>query len=243
MNSSSEMLMVYIDVTERNDEPDVQIDETIHFTEGSKSIQIVTLHLIDIMDEEMDNISRINVTYAATNGKLDTNEQIFIHGLASLFQFADVTFNQILIEKEATFEEYEDVLRNIRYVNQEDEPTFYANVTTREILQREVIIALTDNNATHPSVAVHRIMINLTLVNDKVPVIVINTTNTSCLAVPPTVPPVNTPQKRDTLAVAPFSAKIHRRRLQLKRKSAKAIGKLYVSLYSNSPFLGQFVVK
>ena len=67
-------------------------------------------------------------------------------------------------------------------------------------------------------------MINLTLINDNIPVIVINTTDTSCLA----VPPVNALQKRDVSAVASSSAKFHRRRLQLKRKSAK--GKLHVSL-------------
>lgn len=238
LGGSSQTLTVYVDVSERNDEPDVQIDETIYFTEGSTSIDIVTLHLVDIMDEELNNISRINVTLTATNGALDPLDEIFVRTPFPFILFTEIQENQIVIEMEGTHEEYEEVLRSIRYVNQEDEPTYYANITTREILQREVIIALTDDNATHPSVAVHRIMINLTLINDNAPVITINTTDTKCLA----VPPASSLQKRDTSATMSFSTKFHRRRLQLKRKSAKDKGKIQVSSCSKLPSPGHIVV-
>ena len=53
--ATSNTVIVIVVVEDRNDEPTVIIDDSINFEEGGTSIEIVTQHLVDIMDEEMDN--------------------------------------------------------------------------------------------------------------------------------------------------------------------------------------------
>ena len=212
-------MTISIAVSERNDEPSVTIDEIIQFTEGSKSVDIVTLHLLDIIDEEMNNISSINITLTATNGDLDEEDIIFIRTpFYPLITYADVTNRSVYISFEGTVEQFEEVLKSIRYVNQEDEPTYYVNVTSKEKLERVIIVQIIDNNATHPSLAEHHIMINMTLVNDNAPVIKLNLTNSSCLTSYPGV--VNNLQRRD---VQSFGTRL-KRRLHLKRKTNDVLG-------------------
>lgn len=212
-------MTISIAVSERNDQPSVTIDEIIQFTEGSKSVDIVTLHLLDIIDEEMNNISSINITLTATNGDLDEEDIIFIRTpFYPLITYADVTNRSVYISFEGTVEQFEEVLKSIRYVNQEDEPTYYVNVTSKEKLERVIIVQIIDNNATHPSLAEHHIMINMTLVNDNAPVIKLNLTNSSCLTSYPGV--VNNLQRRD---VQSFGTRL-KRRLHLKRKTNDVLG-------------------
>ena len=176
------------------------------------SIEIVTLHLLDLIDEEMDNISSINVTLSATNGELDELEYIFLRTpLIPLLDFAKVTQTSITINANGTVEEYENILRAIRYINQEDEPTYYANATTSEVLERKITITITDSDE-KPSTAVHYIAINITLINDNRPVININVNDLSCLAVYPGEK--SNVVKRDTQ----WAGKV-RRRLQNKRRN------------------------
>lgn len=213
----SSFLMITLTVRSRNDEPNVAIDEIIQYTETPpnetpENIHIVTLHLVSIMDEEMDNISSINITLTATNGALDENEQIYIAGSNDLLDKAIPTPTSIYIPCEGTVTEYVQVLRSIKYVNYEDEPTYYANSATREKLQRIIIVELTDNNATSPSTATHRILINLTLINDNAPSISLRFTDDSCAVSRPGGSGVN---RRSTRSVRSNPSQ---KRLQIKRK-------------------------
>ena len=215
--ASSQLVTVSLYVSNRNDEPALKIDATIQFTEGATSIDIVTLHLVDIIDEEMNNISSINVTLTATNGKLDEGDVIFIRTpYHPLIDLAEVTNRSVFLSTEGSVEQYEGVLRSILYVSLEDEPTYYINTTSKEKLNREIIVQITDNNPTHPSVAEHRIAINMTLINDNVPVI--NITNSSCLT---SYPGINFVDKRSVNFRANH---FKQRRLKLKRKSNIPLG-------------------
>lgn len=197
-------------VRSRNDEPDVTIDEVLQFTEGSSSVYIIRLDLIKIIDEEMDNIASMNVTLAATNGALDDEESILLQS-DPLCNKEDITQYSIYIPCEGTVSQYEEVLRSIKYINEKDEPTYYANAATREKLQRVITIKLTDNNETSPSTAVHHILVNLTLVNDNVPNITLGLTDTSCEAIRPGGSGIN---KRSARSVSSHQLK----RLKVKRK-------------------------
>ena len=205
-------ITIMLAVRSRNDEPDVTIDEVLQFTEGSSSVYIIRLDLIKIIDEEMDNIASMNITLTATNGALDDGEFLFPQSASRLLNKATITDYSIYILCEGTVSEYEEVLRSIKYINEEDEPTYYANTATREKLQRVITIKLTDNNATSPSTAVHHILVNLTLVNDNIPNITLGLTDT-CEASRPggSRPGIN---KRSARSVSSHQLK----RLKVKRK-------------------------
>ena len=209
---SSSGITIMLAVRSRNDEPDVTIDEVLQFTEGSSSVYIIRLDLIKIIDEEMDNIASMNITLAATNGALDDEESILLQS-DPLCNKETTTRYSIYIQCEGTVSEYEEVLRSIKYINEKDEPTYYANAATREKLQRVITIKLTDNNETSPSTAVHHLLVNLTLVNDNVPNITLGLTGTSCEANRPggSRPGIN---KRSARSVSSHQLK----RLKVKRK-------------------------
>ena len=213
----SSILTIMLTVRSRNDEPNLSIDEIIQYTEtppteAPDNIHIVSLHLVSIMDEEMDDIASINITLTATNGDLDQGEQLFIEGSNDLLDKAITTTTSIYIPCEGTVTEYVEVLRSIKYINYEDEPTYYANATTREKLQRVIIVELTDNNATSPSTATHRILVNLTLINDNAPNISLRLTDTSCYITRPGGSGIN---RRSTRSVR---SNLSQKRLQIKRK-------------------------
>ena len=205
-------ITIMLAVRSRNDEPDVTIDEVLQFTEGSSSVYIIRLDLIKIIDEEMDNIASMNITLTATNGALDDEESILLQS-DPLCDKETTTQYSIYIPCEGTVSEYEEVLRSIKYINEKDEPTYYANAATREKLQRVITIILTDNNATSPSTAVHHILVNLTLVNDNTPNITLGLTDASCEASRPggSRPGIN---KRSARSVSSHQLK----RLKVKRK-------------------------
>ena len=105
-------------------------------------------HLIDIMDEEMHNISSITIELIATNGNLDPSDSIFLRSPMSLLfldNFAtppNTTFIHIALN--ATVDVYEQALRAIYFDNSEIEPTIF-NVTGAN-LTRIVVIRITDTN-------------------------------------------------------------------------------------------------
>ncbi|XP_019864320.1 PREDICTED: uncharacterized protein LOC109593738 [Amphimedon queenslandica] len=236
----SSILTIMLTVRSRNDEPNLVIDEIIQYTETPteppENVHIVTLHLVSIIDEEMDNISSINITLTATNGALDENEQIYIAGSNDLLNKAIVTSTSIYIPCEGTVTEYVQVLRSIKYVNSEEEPTYYANPATREKLQRVIIVELTDNNATSPSTATHRILVNLTLINDNNPNISLRFTDGSSCAVSRPGGSRLHVNRRSTRSVRSNSSQ---KRLQIKRKGRTMLrpGLLIESAYSRSSSL------
>ena len=208
---TSDVVTISLVVKIRNDEPDVKIDETIHYTENALSIAIVTQHLLDIVDEEMHNISSMNITLVALNGKLDEGDIIFLRSpKTALSQAAELMPKQVYVNYTATVEDYEEFLRSVRYINEEEEPTYLANVTTREVLNREVLLQITDS-APSPSTAIHRIKINLTLINDNKPVVSLNVANGSCLS----SYPGGSISKRS----APLSGRRPYRRLDMRKKA------------------------
>jgi cysteine-rich repeat protein len=218
---SSQLVTILLHANERNDEPTVQIDESLQFTEGSRSVRIVTTHLLKIIDEEMNNISSINITLTATNGDLDPSDNIFVRTpIYPLITRANLTNTSLILYADANVNEYEEVLRSILYINQEDEPTYYANATTREKLQREIIITLTDDNSTHPSTAIHRISINLVLINDNRPVITLKFSDPSCLA---TYPHSNM-QRRSVQYPGKYGMVKNQKRFLLKRRNQRTLG-------------------
>lgn len=105
-------------------------------------------HLIDIMDEEMHNISSLNVELIATNGNLDPTDSIFLRSPMSLLFLnnfvtpPNTTFIHIALN--ATVEVYEQALRAIYFDNSEIEPTIF-NATGAN-LTRVVVIRITDTN-------------------------------------------------------------------------------------------------
>jgi hypothetical protein len=107
-------------------------------------------HLIDIMDEEMHNISSITVELIATNGNLDPSDSIFLRSPMSLLfldNFAtppNTTFIHIALN--ATVDVYEQALRAIYFDNSEIEPTIFNTTDSRMNLTRVVVIRITDTN-------------------------------------------------------------------------------------------------
>ena len=209
----SNTVTVIVVVEDRNDEPTVMIDDSITFEEGGNSIEIVTQHLVDIMDEEMNNISSIDITLSSPNGQLDQNERLFLRTpLFPMLLDAMVTRTQITLDAEGTVEQYEEVLRAVRYINQEDEPTCFVNGEER--LQRVLTVMITDNNPVTPSTVTHIIGISITLINDNAPRLVLRSDCPGPLPVGIfSSSPFTSLHKRDTSSLKPH------RMLQLKKKA------------------------
>ena len=210
--TSNTVIMIVV-VEDRNDEPTVIIDDSINFEEGGTSIEIVTQHLVDIMDEEMDNISSIVIALSSPNGQLDQKERLFLRTpLFPMLLDAMVTKTEVTLDVEGTVEQYEEVLKAVRYINQEDEPTCF--VSGEERLQRVITVMITDNNPITPSTVAHVIGINITLINDNAPRLMLRS---DCPATPPvgifSSSSFSSMHKRDTTSHRPH------RMLQLKKKA------------------------
>ena len=112
------------------------------------SISTAFSHLIDIVDEEMHNISRLTVELISTNGNLDTTDSIFLRSPMSLpfiNNFASpptTTFIDIALNSSLSI--YEQALRAVYFDNSEIEPTIF-NATGAN-LTRIVVINITDAN-------------------------------------------------------------------------------------------------
>ena len=107
-------------------------------------------HLIDIMDEEMHNISSLSIELIATNGNLDPTDSIFLRSPMSLLFLdnfaAPPTTTLINITLNATVDVYEQALRAIYFDNSEIEPTIFNATGTNLTLTRVVVIRITDTN-------------------------------------------------------------------------------------------------
>lgn len=105
-------------------------------------------HLINIMDEEMHNISRLTIELISTNGNLDPSDSIFLRSPMSLpfiNNFASpptTTFIDIAMNSSASV--YEQALGAVYFDNSEVEPTIF-NATGAN-LTRVVVINITDAN-------------------------------------------------------------------------------------------------
>ena len=142
-------------------------------------------HLINIMDEEMHNISSLIVELIATNGELDPSDSIFLRSPMSLtflsFLVTPPNTTFFHIARNATVDIYEQALRAIYFDNSEIEPTIF-NATGAN-LTRVVVIRITDTNFADPGVDTNnvnnanlgttmteiRIGINIQPINDNPP--------------------------------------------------------------------------
>lgn len=185
-------------------------------------------HLIDIMDEEMHNISSITVELIATNGNLDPSDSIFLRSPMSLLfldNFAtppNTTFIHITLNE--TVEVYEQALRAIYFDNSEIEPTIFN--TTGANLTRIVVIRITDTNFPDSGMdnaelgtttTEIRIGINIQPINDNPPRILILAEPEGCAA--------------GSVNVSDAQANIRRRRRDV--RAASSIRKRSIPGYSN----------
>ena len=117
-------------------------------------IRTALSHLIDIMDEELHNISSLSIELISTNGDLDPTDSIFLRSPMSLPFLDDFasppTTTSIEIALNATVEVYEQALRAVYFDNSEAEPTIF-NATGAN-LTRVVVIRITDTNFAGPGV-------------------------------------------------------------------------------------------
>ncbi len=151
---SSDIITVEIDVGDRNDAPSIDLGAgqgmnlNVTFVENGLSVPIVLPHLLDVMDEENHNISRLTVELRATNGELDQTDAIFLRSPLAL-QFVndfrtEPTTTLFDISLNATTATYREIFLSIFYDNNELEPTLFTS--NGSLLNREVLITVYDNN-------------------------------------------------------------------------------------------------
>lgn len=183
---------------------------------------IALSHLIDIVDEEMHNISGLSVELIATNGELDPSDALFLRSPSSLLfldNFATPpTATSLNILLNATADVYEQALRAIYYDNSETEPT--VNLT------RVVVIRITDTNFPDSgmdnaelgtTMSEIRIGINIQPINDNPPRILILAEPEGCAA--------------GSVNVSDAQANIRRRRRDV--RAASSIRKRSIQEFNN----------
>ena len=214
---NSEQIDIFIDVQTRNDEPELIVNDMLQFTEGSTSIEIATPHMLALMDEEKNGISELCVTLNGVNGPLDEDEFLILRTTQTrLLDSLVYEPRNICTTDEGSVEDYEDFLRSIRYINQEDEPSYYVNGSKTRLV-REIVVKITDNGSI-PSTATHRIEVMITLVNDNKPLISINVVNSSCIANHPFTE-ASRYSKRDT----DWISRLHKRLQNNRRKNTPGL--------------------
>ena len=158
-------------------------------------------HLIDIMDEEQNNISRLTVQLISTNGQLDPTDSIFLRSPMNLpfIDHLDPLPNTTYIEIKlnASVNVYEQALRAVYYDNSELEPTLFINENNSRVnLTRVVVVNITDANFADTGEDVEgifnedkgtmtttvRIGINIKPINDNRPRILLRATPLGCAA-------------------------------------------------------------
>ena len=166
----------------RNDGPAVDLGVgnnqgfTVNYTEGGPSVAIGMSHLIRISDEEGDDVSGMEVELVATNGPLDDGDTLFLHTPVALPVISHpnttITRTSISVSNLDSDSDYVNTLGALRYINTEDEPTLFTNDGVR--IYREIVIRITDSVLPVPTTNVVRVTVEIMLLNDKTPRIIIN---------------------------------------------------------------------
>ncbi len=188
--AESDSVDIYIDIQTSNNETSEDIVDTLQFTEGSTSIAIATPIVLELIREENDGISKLTVLLDATNGDLDDGDRLFLHPHQQ-YDTEENTNVSLIISSLESLDEYIDFLMSVRYINEEDEPTYFTSNGAEE-LTRQVVIQVT-SNGTPSSQTTYHLLINMTLINDGKPIISIALFDQGCLA----TYPVNQNSKRD----------------------------------------------
>ena len=184
----SDSVDIYIDILTSNNETSEDtlnnetIVDTLQFTEGSTSIAIATPILLELIREENDDISELTVVLDAINGDLDDGDKLFLH-TDQQYNTEENTSLSLIISSLESLDEYINFLQSIRYINEEDEPTYFTSNGADE-LTRQVVIQVT-SNGTPSSQTTYRLLINMTLINDGKPIISIALFDEGCLATYP----------------------------------------------------------
>lgn len=180
-DAESDIVEIIITLTATDDQPVFVINDIIDFTEGSTSVDIATPEILSLMDEENDDIESLSILLYATNGIIDEEDSLVYR--SKKFIPDDFNRTHIIYNQSASIEDFEEFLRSVRYINQADEPTYYANATSKEILKRMIRVTFTPDNGKEQ---IYDIPINITLVNDEKPMILIGLYNNTCNASHPT---------------------------------------------------------
>lgn len=181
LNRESDSITAYVNVVDRNDGPVVMLtdeaDAVTVFVENGPSIPIGVFHLIQVMDEEGNNISSMDVNLTAINGNLDPEEIIFPQTPVFLQFLSDprtvITDTFIHIEVNSRPEMYIQALRSVYYSNRALEPTIFNE--TGSNLTRQVLIRITDAVVGSQTTTEFRVTILTETINDNAPRITINT--------------------------------------------------------------------
>lgn len=205
-NAQSEVVEIVITLSKTDDQPEFEINDIIEFTEGSTSVEIATPEILSLMDEEEDDIASISVQLYATNGAVD-NEDSLIYRSKTLIP-TELNRTHITLNQTTTIEDAEEFLRSIRYINQADEPTYYANVTRKEILRRIILVTFTPVGG---ETRKYDIDVNITLVNDKKPTILIGLHDDICNSSRPSEH-LSIYSKRDTSSFTKLQRRLYNKR-------------------------------
>ena len=176
-------ITAYVIVMDRNDGPVVTLtdeeDSMTVFVENGPSVPIGFFHLIQVMDEEGNNISSLDVNLIAINGNLDPEETIFPRS-PMFAQFVTdptisttVTQTSIHIETNARPELYVQALQSVYYNNRALEPTLFNE--TGSNLTRQVVVTITDAVVGSQTTTEFRVTILTESINDNRPRIIIST--------------------------------------------------------------------
>ena len=169
-------------MAERNDGPAIDLGEgsdtgfAITYTENGPSVGIGLNHLIEVMDEEGQRISSMDIELVSTNGHLDEGDLLLLRTPVALPFLSDpdtiITTTLISINLPGESSNYTDALKIVRYINTEDEPTLYVNGTR---LNREIVIRVTDATIDPaPTTNEVRVTVEIEPINDNRPTITIN---------------------------------------------------------------------
>jgi hypothetical protein len=178
----SNSLTVHVDVSRRNDAPDIDLggglgmDFSTTFVEDGPSVAIALSHIADIVDEEGHEITGLTANLTSPDAQLNEEEDvIFLRiPMVDLGELGSVnlsaTNQSISVMGEASFQFYTSILTNIYYSNTRDEPTFF-NESTGERIRRTVELCTKDSSGGSETMHVY---INIEPKDDHAPRILIN---------------------------------------------------------------------
>lgn len=169
---SPNILTILVHVTNRNDGPAVYLGldhDQVNYTEGGQFVGIGVSYLISISDEEGDRVSSIDIELVATSGNLDPQDILFLLTRMDLDPDSLViTETRITASSLESESDYVEVIRALRYINSEDEPTLFVNGVR---VHREIVMRITDEAL---ATNVVRVPVEIEPINDNAPRIIIN---------------------------------------------------------------------